>query len=308
MPEPDDNVSGVPLAVPIQPVWDFFDPVSVDRALRWSVACLREVAEHPRLEAERLLAAVLQVDRPVLIAHPDLILRPAQVRILVEATRRRQHGMPLPYILGSAEFFGLEFVVTPDVLIPRPETELLVEQALGYLKGNRDTGSELVVVDVGTGSGCIAVALAAMLPALRVIGVDIDASALAVARVNSFRHGVHDRIQLLIADLLSPIVGPIDVLVSNPPYVAEREWAGLPVSVQQEPSLALLAGPEGLAVIWRLLEQARERLSLGGVMLVEIGCTQGNAVRTLAQDAFPDACVEILSDLAGLDRLLFVRT
>jgi release factor glutamine methyltransferase len=283
------------------------DELSAEPALRWGAVVLAAIADRPRLEAERLLAAVLAVDRTRLLAHPEMGLRPAQVQVYLDAVRRRARGDPLPYILGRAEFFGLELVVTPDVLIPRPETELLVEHALEDLTTRTLADSRPAVVDVGTGSGCIAIALAVTFAALHVTALDIDAGALSVARNNAVRHGVEDRVRCVRGDLLRPVAGPIDLILSNPPYIAEGEWAHLPASVRREPRLALLAGSEGLATVRRLLDQASSRLAPGGLLLVEIGSEQGDAVRALARTAFPDAAVEIVPDLAGLTRLLEVR-
>jgi release factor glutamine methyltransferase len=283
------------------------DALTVEVALRWGATRLSHIADRPRLEAERLLAAVLGAERVVLLTHPRVRIRPAPAQVYVDAVRRREQGVPLPYILGRVEFYGLELAVTPDVLIPRPETEALVDHAVEDLKSRVLLEQLPVVVDVGTGSGCIAIALAVTFAALHVIAIDIDATALAVARTNALRHGVEERVRCVRGDLLSAIAGPIDLILSNPPYIAEREWQDLPTSVRQEPRLALVAGPEGLAAIHRLLDQASSRLAPGGLLLLEIGSGQGNAVRALARTAFPGAAVEILPDLAGLDRLLVVR-
>jgi release factor glutamine methyltransferase len=285
--------------------------LSVAGALQWGAHRLSTIADRPHLEAERLLAAALIVDRTVLHAHPEAPLRRAQARVYIDAVSRREEGTPLPHILGRVEFFGLEFVVNRHVLIPRPETELLVEWALDDLRRRTARSSPgkgmPVVVDVGTGSGCIAIALAVSLPALRVIAIDISAPALAVAHINGLRHGVQARVRWVQGDLLMPIGAAVDVIVSNPPYVSEREWEALSASVRQEPQLALLAGCEGLAAIRRLLDLARLRLAPDGLLLVEIGSDQGHAAQALACAAFPDSDVEILPDLAGRDRLLAVR-
>ncbi|MGC9467229.1 MAG: peptide chain release factor N(5)-glutamine methyltransferase [Anaerolineae bacterium] len=279
--------------------------VHASSALEWGAARLRAVTERPYAEAERLLAAILQVTRTMLLAHPEIGVRQAQARVYADAVRRRAAGVPLPYILGQASFFGLDFVVTPDVLIPRPETEHLVEQALAWIADRPVEG--ITVVDVGTGSGCIAIALTATMPNLRVTATDLSAPALAVARINGLRHRVDQQIAWVQADLLTPIVGPCDLIVSNPPYVAEPEWPDLPLSVRREPHTALLAGPEGLDVLRRLLSQARSRMAPDSCMLIEIGAGQGNAVRALAQAAFPTAAVKIRQDLAGRDRILDLR-
>jgi release factor glutamine methyltransferase len=234
-------------------------------------------------------------------------LRPAQIEVYVDAVRRREGGVPLPYVLGRVEFFGLDFVVTPDVLIPRPETELLVEHALAYLESQAFLNSPGAVIDVGTGSGCIAISLAVTLRNLQVTAIDIDAAALKVARSNGLRHGVEDRVHYVLGDLLTPVAGPFKLILSNPPYIAEGEWQDLPASVRQEPRSALLSGPDGLAAVRRLLDQASSRLAPGGLLLIEIGSEQAHMVQALARAVFPGAQIEIHPDLAGLPRLLTVR-
>lgn len=274
--------------------------MNVNEALLWATQHLEHVTDRPHLEAEILLMEFRQCSRATLFAHPELILNPDQVRQYTEAVRRRAGGTPLPYITGHIEFFGLEFSVTPAVLIPRPETEFLVERALAWLAqhpANR-------IVDVGTGSGCIAVTLAVKHQSTPIITIDISAAALAIARGNAQRHEVISRVACIQGDLLTPISGPIDLLLSNPPYIADPEWDLLPRSVRQEPRSALLAGPKGLDLIRRLLNQAQHRLSPNGCILMEIGETQGNAVRALAQTAFPYAHVNVRPDLAGKPRLL----
>lgn len=272
----------------------------IDAAVKWASAHLRAITDRPRLEAEVLLAHVLDRPRTFVIAHPEFALTAQQRDAFVTGVQRRATGEPLPYITGYIEFFGLTFAVTPDVLIPRSETELLVETALDWVK-RRDLRT---VVDLGTGSGCIAVTLAVHAPDLHVAAIDLSAAALGVARTNAERHGVGSRVTFRVGDLLTPLVEPVDLIVSNPPYVKEGEWDALPISVQQEPRLALLAGADGLNIIRRLLQQASQKLRPGGVMLVEIGERQGKAVQELAQTAFPEANVRILRDLAGKDRLL----
>ncbi|MBN1247968.1 MAG: peptide chain release factor N(5)-glutamine methyltransferase [Anaerolineae bacterium] len=274
----------------------------VDTALHWATQALSAVTYRPHAEAERLLAHVLRHTRTALLAHPEWAVAQAQAAAYIEAVRRRATGLPLPYILGEIEFFGLTFTVTPGVLIPRPETELLVERAIDWLRAHRAR----TLVDVGTGSGCIAIAVAAQYPGQRVIAVDLSLKALRVAQANSLRHHVTAAVTWVQGDLLDPVGAPIEMILSNPPYVADPEWERLPYSVRQEPARALLAGPEGLDAIERLLRQAMSRLATGGCMLVEIGETQGNAVRALAQAAFPCAEVTILPDLAGKERVLEV--
>ncbi len=272
---------------------------TVGDALLEGAALLVPVTETARLEAEVLLAHVTGLTRTVLLAHPERPLTAEERARYENLLARRRAGVPLPYLTRKMEFFGLEFVVTPEVLIPRPETEVLVERALE--KAPR------TVVDVGTGSGCVAVALAVRLPRARIYATDLSRAALCVAAMNARRHSVADRIHFLQADLASPLRGPVDLVVSNPPYVAEEEWSSLPASVREhEPRLALDGGPGGLRVIRRLLADAARLLGPGGVLLVEIGADQGPNAAALARRAFPMAYIRILPDLAGRDRILEV--
>lgn len=278
------------------PIFTQIDDIA--SALRWASPQLSTLTARPQVEAELLLVHVLDQPRAYLWAHPEATLTPQQAADYVACVQRRAAGEPLPYITGQIEFFGLAFGVTPDVLIPRPETETLVEAALDWLKARPDA----VAVDVGTGSGCIAVALAVCAPSSRLYATDISPAALHVARANAERHNVAGRIAFLEGDLLMPLPEPVNLILSNPPYVADDEWDTLPPSVQQEPRLALLSGVDGLDAIRRLVQQAYTRLRPGGLMLVEIGERQGKAAQALAQTAFPDADVAILPDLAGKDR------
>jgi release factor glutamine methyltransferase len=287
---------------------------NVAEAIQWGALRLHDVADRPHFEAERLLAAILQSSQTALLAHPEWPLHASQVQIYADAVRRRAADEPLPYILGHAPFLGLDFTVTPDVLIPRPETELLVERALVRLRNTRLRDDAVCrVMDVGTGSGCITVGLAVSVlqdPSLAMpqfIASDLSRAALSVARTNGLRHGVGAYIDWIQADLLTPIAGPLDLILSNPPYIAAFEWDDLPPSVRREPRLALLAGPEGLDVLRRLLAQARRCLAAGGAVLVEIGAGQGDAARALARAAFQNAHISIHPDLAGRDRLLDVK-
>lgn len=275
-------------------------PISdIAAALREGATALASVTDTPRLEAEILLAHVTGLTRTTLLAHPERPLTADERARYEDLLARRAAGIPLPYLTGRVEFFGLEFVVTPDVLIPRPETEMLVERALAW--------DPQTVVDVGTGSGCVAVALAVRSPRARIYATDLSRAALSVAVMNARRHGVADRIHFLQADLASPMRGPVDLIVSNPPYVAEEEWASLPKSVREhEPRPALDGGPGGLRVIRRLLADAARLLRPGGVLLVEIGAGQGSQVAALARAAFPQGRIQVDPDLAGYDRMLEV--
>jgi release factor glutamine methyltransferase len=259
------------------------------------------------LEADLLVAACLEVERSFLPAHGDAMLTLVQEKRLRDWVERRSRREPLAYITGRRWFYGLEFVVTPAVLIPRPETEGLVELALAWLQTRRMTAT---VVDVGTGSGAIAVALACYTPPTVSIGAgDIAPAALAVAQTNARRHGVADRIAWFCGDLLEPLTTTVDLILANLPYVASTERERLMPEVRDfEPPEALFAGADGLSLIERLLAQAPSRLQPGGALLLEIGYGQGEAVLALARAAFPHARLTLHPDLAGIERVLQIET
>ena len=249
-----------------------------------------------------LLSYVLERPRAALLTHPEHRLSTAELTRFYALVQDYAAGYPLPYLTGKIEFYGLDIEVTPEVLIPRPDTELLVELAVDR--------HPRTVVDVGTGSGCIAVALAKQLPGLQVYAIDISPAVLAVARRNAERHGVEEQIQFLAGDLLDRRPAPVDLIVSNPPYVSSDELASLPPAIRyHEPRLALDGGPDGLDVIRRLVSQSEGLLEEGGTLLVEIGADQGVEVQAIARTVFPEAdtLVRIHPDLAGRDRVLEVR-
>jgi release factor glutamine methyltransferase len=260
----------------------------------------------PRLDAEVLLAHVLDKDRTWLYLWPEFELDRRRYNYFSELVTRRERREPVAYLTGLKSFFGLEFLVNSDTLIPRPETELLVETALQLASHN----TPLTIADIGTGSGCIAIALATHLAEARIFAIDISPQAIQMAWRNAERHQVLDRITFLIGNLLLPLAGPVDFIVSNPPYIRYAELRP-PLTMaevyQYEPHLALDGGLDGLLIIRRLLAQAREKLKPEGTLLVEIGATQGDAVRKLAATHFPEATITIKKDLAGLDRLLVVQ-
>ena len=273
----------------------------VQEAVRQSISELRAVTDHPRLEAELLLTYVLGIPRAMLLAHPEQPMSAQQLRHYSECIHQRVSDHPLPYIIGSTEFYGLTFGVTPEVLIPRPDTEILVDLAIERAPST--------IIDVGTGAGCIAVALAIHLPDAQITAIEISPAALAIAHDNTQRHGVADRVQLIVGDVLSPRPGLVDMIVSNPPYVLSSEMPDLPVSVRDhEPQIALDGGMDGLTVIRRLMNQAPAVLQPGGSLLIEIGANQGDVARSLARTVFPAARVQVHPDLAGRDRVLEVHT
>jgi release factor glutamine methyltransferase len=280
----------------------------IGQALQEATDSLRAITSAPRLEAEVLLSHVLDTSRTVLSAYPEHALTHDQLSSYQSLVHRRVSNYPLPYLTGRVEFYGLEFEVTPDVLIPRSETETLVDLALARRPAT--------VVDVGTGSGCIAVALATHLPDAIIYTIDISPAALAVAQRNAERHGVVEQVHLLVGDVLSPRPGPVDLIVSNPPYISSGQCASLPASIRDhEPRLALDGGPDGMAIIQRLLVQAPAVLRQpepeegrpGGGLLIEIGADQGKAATRLARTFLPQAVVRVHPDLAGRDRVLEVQ-
>jgi release factor glutamine methyltransferase len=269
----------------------------------------RAGVETPRLDAEVILSYMLGQDRSWLFAHNYDIMSIELVDQFERLIQRRVEREPTAYIIGQRDFFGLTFEVTPAVLIPRPETELLVEQALQRLGEVKQMPStRLRIVDVGTGSGCIAVTLAVRLPWANLLATDLSATALLVARRNAQRHQVADRIQFIHTDLLAGITGPVDLIVSNPPYIAQNELPELAPEINRfEPLSALTDGGNGLAVIERLLAASAGRLQAGGTILVEIGADQGPAILALAEVYLPESDLTLVKDLAGHDRLLMGR-
>ncbi len=240
---------------------------------------LEGVSAQPRRDAELLLLRVIDRDRTFLLTHPEVELTPAQITQYDAWLRRRITHEPIQYILGEQEFYGLTFVVTPDVLIPRPETEHLVDALLARVRHDE----ALHIADIGTGSGAIAVALARALPRAHFTALDISEAALAVAQRNAAAHHVENRMQFLRSDLLNTVAGEhFDAIVSNPPYVAEADRAALEPQVRDyEPASALFAGPSGLDIYQRLIPQAYAALKPGGWLLMEIGQGQRDALAQL---------------------------
>jgi release factor glutamine methyltransferase len=273
-------------------------------------------SESPRLDAELLLGYAVGVDRTAILAHPDAPVGADAEAAYRAHVERRAAGEPVAYIRGIKEFYGLAFTVDERALIPRPETERLVELADAEVMHRlaataRPIGSPPVrVLDVGTGSGAIAIAL---LVAIRrrgavaevtVVATDSSPAALDLARENAVSHAVADNLSFLDADLLPPvIVDPYDIVLANLPYVRTDALAGLPVAASFEPVVALDGGPDGLAVIGRLLDRLPQALASDGVALLEIGADQGETIVALGATALPGWRVTVLSDLAGLPRV-----
>lgn len=268
-----------------------------------------EGVESPRLDAELLLAHALDSNRAAILSRPEQRLTPKQLTRYRDLVARRGSREPLAYIVGYREFFGLDFVVDRRVLIPRPETELLVERALDIARRKvAMSPTPLRIADVGAGSGAIAVALAVHLPRAHVYALDQSAGALEVVAENARRHHVAGRVQCLHSDLLSALPGPVDLLTANLPYVTSGEWQCLAPEIRHhEPRSALDGGPDGLATIDRLLAAVSPYLCPAGVVLLEIGAGQGDAATSLAREYLPQARVQLVQDYAGLDRLVVVE-
>jgi release factor glutamine methyltransferase len=264
-----------------------------------------EGLDTPRLDAEVLLGHVLGLTRAQIHTHPDQRLDAAELDSYRELIERRRQHEPVAYIIGHKEFYGLDFYVDRRVLIPRPETELLVEKGLEI---GRAASHPLTIADVGTGCGAIAISLAVHLPQAIIYAFDVWLEALEVAALNHRRHSVERRVHLLQGDLLSPLPEPVDLIVANLPYVSWAEWEQLPRTITAyEPRSALDGGPDGLYAIRRLLAQARSHLKPQATILLEIGATQGAAVTNLAGRHFPAATVEVAQDYAGLDRVVVIE-
>jgi release factor glutamine methyltransferase len=291
-------------------------PLIVRTALREAFAQLRAagVPSHT-LAAELLLMHALGRDRTWLYAHPEEAIRDSEVHLFASLLARRAAGEPTQHLTGKQEFWSLEFEVTPDVLIPRPETEHVIEVALDRLAlreiraGHKQTfsGEGLQIADIGTGSGCIAVALAKELPGARIYATDISSAALAVARRNAARHSVSDRIHFLESNLLdeaSHLSLFLDLIVSNPPYIGRRETAALMREVRDhEPEIALYGGEEGYELYAELIAQAGAKLKPGGILVLELGHNSLPAVQPLL-DAPLWTNVGVTNDLAGIPRVI----
>ncbi len=260
-------------------------------------------------EARWLLAYALEMKHHELASRTEQSVTEEQLARVLSLVRRRESREPLQYILGTQEFCGLEFSVTPAVLIPRPETELLIQEAVregGFTEG-------VVLVDVGTGSGCVAVTLATILGGMRIFALDCSHDALSVAKGNAERHGVSDKIVWLEGDLLSPLMeysvaGAVDAIISNPPYIAESEWAGLQPEVRDyEPRQALLAGPQGIEFHERLIHDSKQFLVPGGLLVMELGQGQAPLVRRVAEALGGYTGLQTVKDEAGIERVLIAR-
>jgi len=271
--------------------------VSLKQALSRARGILAEKNnEDTPLECELLLRHVLGISRTQLYLDLDRELSPKQEEAFWQLLKRCLNGEPTAYITGHCEFYGLDFYVGPSVLIPRPESELLVEKTLSLAQNHR----LLTIAEIGTGSGAIAISLALELPGARIYATDISASALKVALINCQKHEVINRVYLLHGNMLDPVPEPVDLIIANLPYVRESELTGM----RFEPLLALDGGRDGMKRIRQLCRQVGGKLQPGGSLLLEIGQGQRKVVTTLLNALFPSGKIKVMPDLSGIDRVV----
>jgi len=280
-------------------------PASIGTALTEAARTLQASGiSEPRLDAGALMSHVIGRDRAFIVAHPEAVITKPQLKRLEEFVTRRAQGEPLQYITGHQEFFKLDFEVTPDVLIPRPETELIIEAVLDLVH----TDTQFTFGDIGTGSGCLAVSILNECGNAHALGIDTSEQALRVAQRNAERHRVANRLRLVQSDLFDAISvnETLDLIVSNPPYVADDEMKILQREVQREPRSALAGGSDGLALIRRLLLDAPGHLRPGGYLVFEFGINQDVAIRDLV-DRKVWKLIEIRNDLQQIPRTILLQ-
>ena len=285
---------------------------TIRQALEQGIPTLTKAGQvNARLDAQVLLGHTLHVERSALYAYPERTLTPEQEQQFLTLIERRSQGEPVAYLTGHKEFYGLDFLVDKRVLIPRPETELLVEAALKVCRQMLAAGHTPIVADIGTGSGIIPITLAVLEQRLPYLyASDISADALEVAYLNCQRHHVTDRVRLLHGNLLVPLPVAVDILTANLPYVGTDELDELPPDVRAyEPRLALFSGPDGLDLLHRFFTELHEsrKLVQDAVLLLEIGYRQREPLTRLLHEIWPQAAISFTKDYAGLDRLLQVN-
>jgi len=275
-------------------------------AVRRGIVALRAAGiEEPEVESGLLLRHALQRDRVYYYLHlPDAVTE-EQARVFFDLVRRRCERRPTAYLTGVREFYGIEFYVAPGVLIPRPESELLVEEALRLLRAHRPSDAETVFVDVGTGTGAIVVAVAKNWPHARYFAVDSSPAALQIAELNAKRPRLAGRIEFLLGDLISTLPATPDIIAANLPYIPTGIWEALAPEIRQyEPREALDGGLDGLDVIRRLVRASPTKLAADGALLLEVGAGQAGAVLVLLGETFPEARCYARPDLAGIPRVV----
>ena len=280
--------------------------MNLSEAIDWGKSQLIH-SSSPYLDARILLEDVTKSNHSQIVAHPELELDTEQEHLFRQLIQRAAAGEPIPYITGHAYFAGLQFIVDPTVLIPRPETEILVNAAVDWANSSSNHQKTLRIADIGTGSGCIAIALAVKLREASIVAVDSSKSALQIARKNAELHEVSNQITFLPGNLLDSIQSVPDLIVANLPYIADHEWSLVDDGVKWfEPASALKGGIDGLEMIGRLLKEAKIKLAPGGAIFLEIGWQQGIESRRIAEELFPVDTIEVSADYAGHDRLLSI--
>jgi len=257
-------------------------------------------------EAELLLCYTLEISNVQLYSEPERRLRATEIKQLHNFVQRRLSHEPTAYILRKCQFYGIDFYIDRRALIPRPETELLVEKTVEFAQRRYPSGNQFVIADIGTGSGVIAISLALALPEARIYATDISPSALQVADINR-RHyeEVSDRIKLLQGNLLEPLPESVNIIVANLPYIKNCELQTLsPEIINFEPVSALASGEDGLDKIRCLLSQALEKMHAAGCLLLEVGHDQGETVSSIANSQFTQATIELIPDLSGINRVV----
>jgi release factor glutamine methyltransferase len=268
---------------------------------------LRKGIDDASAEAELLLGHVLGMSKTQLYTEPEKLLTSTEISQLWSLIQRRLNHEPAAYILGHCEFYGIDLYIDCHTFIPRPETELLLEQAVELAHHISQSGKRITIADVGTGCGAIAVSLALALPRAKICATDISAPALQVAEMNCRRHAVSSQVELLQGNLLEPLSQPVDMIVANLPYIKDCEFKDLsPEIINFEPTTALAGGEDGLDKIQQILGQMPGKLNDGGCFLLEIGKGQGREVASLIKSYFPQASIELISDLGDIERVVKV--
>ena len=274
----------------------------IETILNWTKQYFAEKGvESPRLDAEVLLSHVLKTDRLYLYVHFDQPLEGKELATFREAVKKRVTRLPVAYIIGSKEFMGLDFQVTPAVLIPRPDTEILVETALKRLSAV----AQPKILDIGTGSGAICISMLVNLPSAQAVTVDISPDALDVARSNAEIHQVMERLSFCQGDLFAPVKGQsFTAILSNPPYIPEADIVGLTPEVRKEPNLALAGGKDGLDFYRRIISEATDYLDKDGFIAMEVGIDQARIVAAMAEETGWFTVSDIVKDYGGIERVV----
>ncbi len=280
------------------------DVWTIGNILTWTKQYFGEKGvDNPRLDAEVLLSHILGTDRLYLYVHFDQPLQAAELAAFRQAVKQRAMRLPVAYITGHKEFMGIDFTVSPQVLIPRPETEILVQAVLDRLSGI----TQPEILDIGTGSGAIIISLLHILPTSTGIGVDLSVDALTVAQTNADRHGIGERLELRCGNTFSPVSGrQFDVIVSNPPYITNDQLERLPPEVLHEPRIALAGGKDGLDYYREIITQAAGFLKPAGFIGLEVGYDQARQVAAFAEQTNKYQVQDIICDYAGIERVVIL--